>query len=388
MLRPVGEPVPLRLLEDPEPLPVPRGFVPLFLGSGTAALALGLKAAASGHTRGRPAVVLPGYGCPDLVSAAVHCGLEIRVADTRAGSPFIGPETVEPLLDADVVAVVGAHFLGLRQALAPLRALCRDAGCLLVEDSAQLFPRGDYGAPAGDLVVHSFGRGKPGGALGGGALFVREDLVDRIPEAARYRAPGMQATLSARAGLALHAFLLGDRLFSVLEALPGLGVGETRYRALERLAPLDAGRMAAAAAGVVRWRREGSPGGPLVSDALDGVAGLTDLVATAGADRASLLRYPVLTAGAARTRAVIKALHGHGIGASPFYGRALPALDGLPVALPFETPQAADFASRLVTLPAHSGVSREITDTLRSSLAGLASVAPDSPSVMTGSGRP
>lgn len=306
MLRPVGEPVPLRLLEDPEPLPVPRGFVPLFLGSGTAALALGLKAAASGHTRGRPAVVLPGYGCPDLVSAAVH----------------------------------------------------------------------------------SFGRGKPGGALGGGALFVREDLVDRIPEAARYRAPGMQATLSARAGLALHAFLLGDRLFSVLEALPGLGVGETRYRALERLAPLDAGRMAAAAAGVVRWRREGSPGGPLVSDALDGVAGLTDLVATAGADRASLLRYPVLTAGAARTRAVIKALHGHGIGASPFYGRALPALDGLPVALPFETPQAADFASRLVTLPAHSGVSREITDTLRSSLAGLASVAPDSPSVMTGSGRP
>ena len=60
--------------------------------------------------------------------------------------------------------------------MAVLRPLADAAGAVLIEDSAQAFPRdggGDFWQ--GDLVVLSFGRGKPVSLLGGGAVLYRDE---------------------------------------------------------------------------------------------------------------------------------------------------------------------------------------------------------------------
>lgn len=377
VLRPVGEPVSRKFLSSKEPMPVPDGYVPLFLDSGTSALALAIGAVRSHSPIEDPAIVLPGYGCPDLVSAAVFAGVEIRVADTEPGTPFISARTVEHVLDDRTIAVVAAHSLGIMQPLDDIDAVCRGADCMLIEDSAQSFPRESYGQPVGDLVVHSFGRGKPGGALGGGALFVRNELAEHIADRDRFGIADHGPTLLARLGLLLHRVMLKSGPYGVVESAPFLHVGETRYRELTRIAPLEAGRQAVALAGVRQWRSIGSRAGFAVRNAVDGVEGFSDLLARfPGTDPTSLLRYPLLADTPGLADDAVREMRGQGIGASRFYGKALPDLDDLPDKLRDEVPNAADFAARLLTLPVHSDVSAESCIAIRRALDAARALGP------------
>jgi len=373
MLRPVGEPIPVKALTSAEPIPVPERYVPYFYNSGTAALAVAIRTARAARRVQDAIVILPAYGCPDLVSAALYCGVGIRLADTLPGSPFMDPVAVESLIDNDTVAVVGAHFLGLKQDLGPIAETCRRSACCLIEDSAQLFPRGAYARPLGDMVVHSFGRGKPGGALGGGGLYVSEKLLENVPPEGRMLPARVNLNTQLKLAFGLHRLLLGPFFFGILDMVPGLGIGETKFKPLREIAPIGTLRASGAAVSVSHWRRYGSPGGEVIRSVISDCDDFADLtVRFPGSDCRSLLRYPILAKDQHFADLTIQRLRECGIGASRFYGAALPDVDLMPLHLREPVPNAREFAKRLVTLPAHSDVSGRTARAIREALIGIA----------------
>src|SRR5690606_38180670 len=114
----------------------------VWLNSGTAALAQALIVAKRRQSSvARPQVILPAYGCPDLVAAAVFAGLEPVLVDIETDDPAYSIDALRAALSTSVVAVVAVNFLGIPERLALLRDVLQEHGqALLIEDNAQWFP--------------------------------------------------------------------------------------------------------------------------------------------------------------------------------------------------------------------------------------------------------
>ena len=71
-LRPVGSPVPFPRISERQELPWAALYHTEFMGSGTEALSLAVAIAIRRHSQvSTPEVIIPAYGCPDLVSAII-----------------------------------------------------------------------------------------------------------------------------------------------------------------------------------------------------------------------------------------------------------------------------------------------------------------------------
>ena len=79
--------------------------------SGTAALAASIMAAIRRGGVTNPEVLLPAYGCPDLVSAAVHAGARPVLVDLEADRPWMDLEQVATGITQQTVAVIAAILL-------------------------------------------------------------------------------------------------------------------------------------------------------------------------------------------------------------------------------------------------------------------------------------
>lgn len=347
-LRPVGEPL------GPAgggPAGWPAGYRVFLVQSGTAALALALVALAA-RAPGRRRVLLPGYGCPDLVAAVVHAGLTPELVDTLPGQPFMDPARLASQLGDDVLAVLGVHVLGLAERLAELSSLAAARGAVLVEDSAQRLPEAD--GPLADLVVLSFGRGKPAGALGGGALLLREPALAGL-EVNRFIGPASAPRLPAALSRRLYNLLISPWPYGLVSRLPGLGLGATVYRPLAGIHALDPARAAFAASQFRRSRaRLPGPAQSALREGLGRLPAVVDLAAEQPGAR--LLRYPLLAPDRATRDCWYARLSAAGLGASVFYGQALADLPGLPPCREAGLDQSRQLAGRLLTLPVHSAV--------------------------------
>jgi dTDP-4-amino-4,6-dideoxygalactose transaminase len=183
--------------------------------------------------RGRSEVVLPAYTCWSVAASAVAAGLRVRLVDVdERGRIDLAALATLPLERA--AAVVACNLFGVLEPLAPLRAVAQPAGCALIDDAAQGLGLADDDGPAGargDAGILSFGRGKPVGALGGGALVSRaaRTLDSDPPEPAL---PARDAP-SGRVAAALRALAwdaaLSPRVFALLARLPFLHIGETAF---------------------------------------------------------------------------------------------------------------------------------------------------------------
>lgn len=369
-LPPVGNPVCLaRQPADPDILAgILAPYTPRFLASGTAALAAAIQAAASLKDTAAPEVILPAYGCPDLVSATFHAGARPVLVDLERERPWMDPAGVSAAISPQTVAIVAVSLFGIPERMAVLRPLADAAGAVLIEDSAQAFPRpGGEDFWQGDLVVLSFGRGKPVSLLGGGAVLFREQrFAPLLPDAVLPRGNALALEIKAR----LYNSLLSPRIYWIPQSLPFLHLGETRYHPLDAITPMDADRHALLAVNIEAYRRR-----PLAAGA--GVAGLVasltdrglpviDLPRKCGySSPASLLRYPLLLDIETRD-AISDRLGERGLGASLMYPAALPAIDGLRGILGHagEFPAASEFAARILTLPLHARVSAADLETM------------------------
>lgn len=333
---------------------------PHFYGSGTAALAAAVGAARSGVEEAE--VLVPAYGCPDLVSAVVYAGARPVLIDLAPGRPWLDLDALQARLGPRTAAVVGVDLLGIPERGGLLRERLAGSGVVLIQDSAQAFPGPGEAPWWGDLVVLSFGRGKPVSVLGGGAVLSRDPrLAARLPGARGGQAGGRRARALHAARVLAYNRLLSPWVYWLPQAMPFLHLGETRYEVLEAITAMDPGRLALLAANVeAYWARPRR-----VQEAIAGMLaegrsdGRVDLAAQAcGASPPRLLRYPLLVP-PARRGPLLDRLTRAGLGASRMYPAPLPEIPGLERLLsgqgPF--PEAAAFSAGLITLPTHEGVS-------------------------------
>lgn len=340
------------------------------INSGTAALSLAVKLSISSKTiLQSPEVILPAYGCPDLIAAVVAQGALPVLVDLVKDRPWLDLEAVKRALTENTVGIVAVGFLGIPERLVALKQIAEDAGVRLIEDSAQVFPPFSSGNGLADYVILSFGRGKPINLMGGGALLIRRDHAAECASVlASLPVSVVAGGVAWRFQRWLFNLLLTRPLYGLIERLPFLGIGRTIYHPLEAIChqfPVEG----LLEAGVDGFRNR-KDNGAVYSETLAELTGkgwtLLPRACSEGealGDLASsppiLLRYPLLAPSRQiRDRAIVE-LNRRGIGASAFYGQVLPRIEGVNQIVSSEAAEfarACNFAERLITLPAHEDV--------------------------------
>jgi dTDP-4-amino-4,6-dideoxygalactose transaminase len=341
-------------------------YQPRYFASGTAALAAAISAAIKSRAIDQPEVILPAYGCPDLVSAAVFSGARPVLVDMEPDRPWMDLEQLPAKISSRTAAIVAANLFGISEQMGQLRPIAEQAGAVLIEDSAQAFPGSRETAIwEGDLVVLSFGRGKPVGLLGGGAVLSREAAWgDLLPECTAQLDSGMGQWASFRLKVALYNQMISPWLYWLPQGLPFLHLGETRYHTLPAIDAMDSVRQSVLPANIAAYRGDDMAAQKALVDML----GELDLSAKRIIDlprvcktpeSRRLLRYPLVVDAVDRDP-LYQALKRRGLGPSGMYPAALPGIPGLERLLegqgPF--PAAEVFATRILTLPTHNGVRR------------------------------
>jgi len=353
-LPPAGNPVSLHVGASP---PVFTGYETYWLNSGTAALALAILTARQRRPDvAAPRVILPAYGCPDLLAAAEYAGARATLVDIGANDPGYSLPALRAALTTDVVAVVAVNFLGVREGLREIRAMLSD-GTLLIEDDAQWFPEPLEGRGLeGDLVCISFGRGKPVSLLGGGALLARSSLTVPATSILSSEDPGALFPAKVR----LFNALLRRRLFPIANRNPLVELGRTAFKPLAGIRALDPTRTRLIATNVDNYLKNDLATQSRWSAAVADATRVGSL--EVDADRVGrLLRYPVLCRNADDRRTLLESLRRAGLGATAMYRSWLPDVEGVTgrFDLSGPCPGAQSFASRLLTLPINQQVTAQ-----------------------------
>ncbi len=361
-LPPVGNPICLdpSAEEDVTLESVAHPYQPHYFASGTAALAAAVSVAIKKKAATNPEVLIPAYGCPDLVSAVVHAGARPVLVDLEPDRPWMDANELSARLTPDTVAIVAASLCGVPEKMDRLRSITGERRVVLIEDSAQAFPGGqERRLWSGDLVVLSFGRGKPVSLLGGGAVLARDSaLGSLLPEPAGLSGGGRHE-LSFRIKASLYNRMIRPGWYWIPRGMPFLHLGETRYHPLAAIEGMDRLRLSLLPANIARYQKHDAAVQRLLGGMLEPMAGrLVDLPSVCGVpDERRLLRYPLLL-DAEKRNSVLRDFMAQGLGASTLYPAILPGIPGLQE-LPGGQrafPRAEAFAKRILTLPTHVGV--------------------------------
>lgn len=378
-LPPVRRPVPLAHYGVRKPLGTAfPGWSVSVCGSGTQSLALALADARLRFPRDSPEVILPAYGCPDLVSASLQAGLFPRLVDTAPGARWgYDIEALEKTLSPSCVAIVAVNLLGTGDQALELRRIADTRGVALVQDSAQYLPRRLPTHWAGEYVVLSFGRGKPLNLLGGGALLSRHAHIDSI-EIQTMRGLMEMPLAKALANLAFNT-ATHPLVYGLARRLVGSAVGGTRYKHLQAICAATPAKIAEVERGLASYEAEAGYdtskwAAVCASWARGGLGTLT--CASESVCDVARLRLAMLAPDRRARDAIVAALDAQGLGATAMYGATLERLEGIPASVasqgPF--PNATELAARLFTLPTHSSVGTAVlreTQRLVTTLLGL-----------------
>lgn len=365
-LRPVGEPVETgsgewRSSADIEPI---------YYRSGTAALAAvfaGYVDAAKMDSK--PEILMPAYTCPDVVSAIAAAGAKARLVEMLPGRPWLDIDALADSLNERSLALVAINFQGIDEQLGPLRAWCDSVGLPLIYDHCQAFPATDEAIELSDVLVFSFGRGKPACALVGGSVWINSQRSDLdLP-----RPAGTAGGVSFLKRLAYN-WLIKPRLYGSILRIPGLGIGETTFHPLERIEGLNSEGVSQVLAAIdshlslegYAYRQQ------LISAQIGQIAGWEDLPVLCNAPKTRpLLRYTVLAPNAETRDRQLERLRAKGLGATGMYPKPVGKIDGVSQYLANvpHHPQAEDFSNRVMTLPCHSDVSASHIDKIAQLLA-------------------
>ena len=183
----------------------------------------------------KPLVAVTAYGCPDIVSAIHYAGAEPLLVDVEENSLGFDVMQLEQALCVtdSVVAIIGVDLLGLSEQWAELRRLATASGALLIQDCAQSVQRKDdreHGMH-GDLVVYSFGRGKPVYLQGGGALLAKDSLPSRARQQLfdQYATFGQAKQWYFAIAAMMYSVVLEPHLYALFAKIMGNRLGHTRY---------------------------------------------------------------------------------------------------------------------------------------------------------------
>jgi len=364
-LPPVRRRVPLRLRAAKPLQEAFPGYAVQACGSGTQALALAIRAAVG--ARGSSAeILLPAYGCPDLVAACLFAGAQARLVDNTPGQWGYDLDRLHAAFSSNTAAVVAVNLLGSGDQAHRLRELTRARGVALIQDSAQHLPQVLPADWQGDYVVLSFGRGKPLNLLGGGLLLQPAGGPDPLPARGQWDPPLFGAGLAFNIATDRRVYALSSRLL-------GARLGETRYKPLREISTASPARVARVAAGIADYRLAPGYDASVWNEACREWAqyGVTRLSCAGVADPGPLrLRLALLARDHAQRDTIVTALTASGIGASRMYNASLPALPDVPEQITAQGPfrNADELAQRLFTLPTHSQVGADAVRVARDAL--------------------
>ena len=202
----------------------------LLCGSGTQALTIAIREARKRVDPASP-VALPAFSCFDVASAAV--GADVRVSFYDLDPDTLGPDlsSLERVFRAGAATAVIAPLYGIPVDWAALTALARQYDAVLIEDAAQGHGAGWEGRPLGtlgEIATLSFGRGKGWTGGNGGAVLTRNDSA--APNG-NLSEPDFSREAATAVALAAQWALARPEVYAIPRSIPGLGLGETIYRA-------------------------------------------------------------------------------------------------------------------------------------------------------------
>ena len=272
-----------------------------------------------------------------MVSAAVFAGAKPVLVDLQDDRPWMNLEQLSASINSNTVAVVAVDLLGIPERIAAIRSIVDNADVLLIEDSAQAFPlHVEKLFWEGDLVVLSFGRGKPVTLLGGGAVLVRDPALGKLlPEGASHYGAGRLIRLMAL----LYNLMSSPYLYWIPQGLPFLRLGDTRYHPLTAIESMDPARLRLLDRNIYKYQHDYNDVQAALADIVKGTdtsgEALIDLPAVCQVQpHRRLLRYPLLIQAEWRDR-VYRRLRKAGLGPSLLYPSSLPRIGlGGPVAWP------------------------------------------------------
>ena len=363
-LPPVGNPIRLHAQADASDLSLAASYQLQFYASGTAALAAAIIAAIKQTDKNAPEIILPAYGCPDLISAVVYAGAKPVLVDLEIDRPWLGLSQLSSAITENTVAIIAVDLFGIPERWPQLREVIAQRNIVLIEDSAQYFPADDVQQGwQGDMVVLSFGRGKPVSLLGGGAVLTKiSALFEHLPKPPG-NASGFIQRLSFSLKARLYNAMISPLVYWLPQALPFLHLGETCYHELSDIEAMDQVRLELLKGNINAYQDDARAIARCddISSMLDSLGEIHNLPRLCELTiTRRLLRYPLLLDDATRDR-VYQKLKQAGLGVSIMYPASLPNITGLQGVIDDRQnfPNAEMFASRLLTLPTHSQVSEK-----------------------------
>lgn len=371
-LRPVGN------FFDYVPRPLENStFAPFQLTgyqSGTAALAASILLAKSQHPDiVEPEVIIPAYTCPDILSACQFAGVKVRIVDLEESRPWMDPERLQELVTARTIAVIAINFLGIPERIELIRSKIGNEKIVIIEDSAQGFPIIDFDNYwKGDLVVLSFGRGKPLSLFGGGAILTREN--DSLPQLTKISRPDSsnQERNKYKLKLSIFKLLSTPFLYYWLTKVPFLKIGKTEFKPLHELTYLPEfieDRLESSILQfnkIMKAQKEITAKYQTINSEL-----VFDITRNIQLPDLAMLRYPILIRDAKKKEHYLKKLEQEGLGASSMYQKVLSEIENIPKEIilgEIIIPNARKFASQLITLPCHGDVKKQHVDAIISVL--------------------
>lgn len=336
--------------------------------SGTASLSRAIAECAARHPSPSPEVILPAYGCPDLVAACVHASVRPRLVDVAQSGWKFDSDSLNRSISSATVAVVAVDLLGVGDDAEALRRICDAHRISLIQDSAQCLPR-EPREWLGDYVILSFGRGKPLNLLHGGALIGPRESANGPPPAPSRFPPQARLRATRMAALAFNV-LTRPLAYGIASRLPGTGLGQVIYKPLVEAAPLPESAWRQLDAAFASYRQQPSYGRKIWQPAVEEwrQIGIEPLEGPASTSSAEPLRLALLAPDRAARDGLVGCFDRRGLGASPFYGLPIDRLSGIPdvVAGQGPFPNASRLADRLFTLPTHRLVTAESVTYARS----------------------
>lgn len=387
-LRPNGERVPLqkitKILRIKQPTLLDNqqiltaflqfpGYETLLYGSGTSALAAALSQVLSQNPKQNPEVLIPAYACPDIVSAVAYSGATPILVDILPDIPWLDPSKVVEAINTNTVAIIYIRFLGLSANDQELRKLLTPYRISLIEDLAHSFPLSTTIQSSADMIVLSFGRGKPVSMRYGGALLRKLGASNHAAEA--HAAKGIivndSFTFRLYHWLSCVLYNAGVHPFAywTLTQIANLKFDTIHYQALQNIAGFPANLIELIPEAIEiyksreNWKqvhiesilRENR--GPWIDIAKQCCLYATTDKCSTNPQNTILLRYPLLLDSKHQRDKLFFSLQSRGLGASRMYHVALSELPILTYHLKrYNTPSAKSFARRMLTLPLHSDV--------------------------------
>ena len=368
-LRPVGEPI-ICKKSSQNPAVLFKPCHATFYGSGTAALAAAIATAIKRSDCPRPEVILPAYGCPSLVSAVLFNAAKPVLVDLAPDQICLDIDRLKAALNANTVAVISVDLFGLPSLTPTHRELINRHPCSLIHDCAQAtFTPERAAAVENELVVLSFGRGKPVSILTGGAVLTASN--QHLPHAVTYPPAKSSLTANLLTWLKYQAYnlIIDPRVYWLTNYLP-LKTGETHYEILHEIGKISPAALPYLHANLIQGVNRLQPLRFQYTQLFKSISGdgWIDLCQNADPqNRHKLLRYSIL----APSKAVRDLFRQHGtqlgLGITSLYHQILPFVDSMPDIFNdhLDYPNAKSFSERLVTIPIHTDSDITTASTLR-----------------------